>query len=112
MADCGCFGTALTLTNGQTLAKNIVLLTCAAILYKREHYLLRLISERNQWIVSLYSAAYIILLSIYSFHYLPVVDFTDFKEGTDLRNAYYLSLIHIFIHKLKTRALKFVDGVH
>lgn len=89
VADCGCFGTALTLTNGQTLAKNIVLLTCAAILYKREHYLLRLISERNQWIVSLYSAAYIILLSIYSFHYLPVVDFTDFKEGTDLRNAYY-----------------------
>ena len=64
VADCGCFGTALTLTHGQTLAKNIVLLTCAAILYKREHYLLRLISERNQWIVSLYSAAYIILLSI------------------------------------------------
>ena len=87
--DCGCFGSAFTLTNGQTLAKNIVLLAASMVVMWRHRYVLRLISERNQWITSMYSWVYIILLNLYSIHYLPVVDFTDFKVGTDLRAAYY-----------------------
>ncbi len=87
--DCGCFGAAFTLTNGQTLVKNIVLLVAATIVMWRRDYLLRLISERNQWITSMYSWVYILLLSFYSFHYLPLTDFTPFKVGTDLRKAYY-----------------------
>lgn len=89
VSDCGCFGTAFTLTNAESLLKNIVLLTCSIVLIKRKHYILRLISERNQWIVSLYSLIYVILISVYSVHYLPVIDFSDFKEGVNLRDAYY-----------------------
>lgn len=87
--DCGCFGEAITLTNGQTLAKNIVLLAMTAVLAWKSRYLLRLISERNQWITSLYSFAYIILLTIYSAHYLPPVDFTAFKKGKDIAGIYF-----------------------
>ena len=89
VTDCGCFGEALSLTNGQTLAKNILLLLAAAVCFRWRRYLLRLISERNQWITSLYSWIYIFLLGLYSLHYLPKVDFTSFKEGTDLRKAYF-----------------------
>lgn len=87
--DCGCFGDAIVLTNGETLCKNIVLWIASGILLWKKHYLLRVISERNQWITSLYSYIYIILLSLYSAHYLPILDFSAYKTGTDLRNAYF-----------------------
>lgn len=86
--DCGCFGTALTLTNGETLAKNIVLLLAAIVVATRRRYLLRLISERNQWITSFCALTYIILLNLYAIHYLPPIDFTPFSVGTDMRKAY------------------------
>lgn len=88
VTDCGCFGEAITLTNGQTLGKNVVLLLCSIVIIRRQRYLLRLISERNQWITSLYAWVYIILLSLYSLHYLPPVDFTAFREGVNMRAAY------------------------
>ena len=87
--DCGCFGDAVQLTNGETLAKNIVLLVCAVLLYFQRERLYRLVSERNQWTIALYSKIYIIILGIQSFHYLPVIDFTPYKCGLDLRAGYY-----------------------
>ena len=48
--DCGCFGDAVKLTNGQTLAKNIVLLACAVVVARWPLMMPRLISKTNQWI--------------------------------------------------------------
>ena len=87
--DCGCFGEAIILTNGQSLAKNIVLLAMTVVLAFRPRYMLRIISERNQWITSLYSFAYIILLTIFSAHYQPPIEFTAFKNGKDIATAYF-----------------------
>lgn len=89
VADCGCFGAALTLTDGQTLGKNIVLLAAALVVLKGRRYLPRLISERNQWITSLYALAYIVLLALYALHYLPPMDFTPYHRGADMRAAFY-----------------------
>jgi len=89
VADCGCFGTALALTGGETLLKNIVLLAATAVVLFGRRYMLRLISERNQWITSLYALAYIVALNLYAFHYLPPIDFSPFSIDTDIRTAYY-----------------------
>ena len=89
VSDCGCFGAALQLTNGQTLAKNIVLLAAACYLMARPGDIRRLISGRNQWVTSIWALVYIIGLSLYSLHYLPLLDFTDFKRGASLQRALF-----------------------
>ena len=88
VSDCGCFGDAIKLTNGQTLVKNIVLLACATILVWRPQKLRRIITARNSWIVSIYSWVYAISLALYSLHYLPLLDFTPYKPGANIRAAF------------------------
>lgn len=87
--DCGCFGAAFTLTNGETLAKNIVLTAASIVVLYHRRYVLRLVLERNQWITSMYAWIYIMLLNLFAIHYLPPIDFTSFEKGTDMRAAYY-----------------------
>ena len=87
VSDCGCFGEAVKLSNGQTLAKNLVLWPMSLLVMLWNRRLSRFISERNQWLVSIYAWVYIFALSLHSFHYLPAVDFTSYKVGTDLRKA-------------------------
>lgn len=87
VADCGCFGEALTLTNGETLGKNIVLLAAALYLAAFPLTLHRLISERNAWVVSIYSWVYAIALALYTLHYIPILDFTPYAKGADIRAA-------------------------
>lgn len=88
VSDCGCFGDAMKLTNGQTLVKNIVLLVCATVLVWRPQKLRRIITARNSWIVSIYSWVYAISLALYSLHYLPLLDFTPYKPGANIRAAF------------------------
>jgi len=87
--DCGCFGDALILSNGETLAKNIALLVAAIVVTAFPRCIIRLISERNQWITSIYSWIYIIGLGLVSLEYLPIFDFTAFQPATNLRAAWY-----------------------
>ena len=85
VADCGCFGDAVHLTNGQTLAKNVVLLLCASMLQFYPMPLHRVISQRNAWVVSIYSWVYAAVLCVYTLHYLPTIDFTPYRTGGNIR---------------------------
>lgn len=85
--DCGCFGDAITLTNGQTLVKNLVLLACAIALLMHRKYMVRFIGRGSEWVPTNSSFIYIIALSAYSLWFLPLVDFTGYKEGTDINTA-------------------------
>lgn len=86
--DCGCFGDAYILTNGMTLAKNVVLVALCLLCLRYRHYMKRIISERNQWLTSMFSLLYIVVLSLVSLHYLPQIDFTDYRNGTNWRDAW------------------------
>jgi len=87
VSDCGCFGEAITLTNGQTLGKNVVLLVLCIFLGYYHRLMRPVVSERNAWIVSIYSLIYAPALAIYTLHYLPVLEFTPYKIGADIRAA-------------------------
>ena len=85
--DCGCFGDALKLTNGETLLKNIVLIACAALVAWRPTDMARFISRSNQWIVRYYTVAYIVITSIYCLYTLPIFDFRPYHVGTNIKQG-------------------------
>lgn len=88
VSDCGCFGAAAKLTNGQTLLKNCFLLPASVVVALFPLYMPRVISKRSQWITDVWTALFCIGLTIYSLHFLPPVDFTAFREGADVRKAF------------------------
>ena len=85
--DCGCFGDALKLTNGETLLKNIVLIACAALVVWRPVDMARFISRSNQWIVRYYTVAYIVITSIYCLYTLPIFDFRPYHVGMNIKQG-------------------------
>ena len=85
--DCGCFGDAVHLSNGQTLLKNIVLLACAVVLVWRPLDMVRFISRTNQWIVINYTVLFIVLVSIYCLYHLPLFDFRPYHVGADIKKG-------------------------
>lgn len=87
ISDCGCFGDALTLTNGQTLAKNVVLLAAALTTTLWPLDMMRLLSRNTQWIVINYTVLFILAVSGYSLYYLPQFDFRPYHVGADIRKG-------------------------
>lgn len=87
VADCGCFGDALTLTNGETLAKNIVLLACALGLLVKRKFMVRFILPGSEGVPTNSSILYIVGLSVYSLWFLPLIDFTGYNVGTNIEEA-------------------------
>lgn len=87
VADCGCFGDALRLTNWQTFGKNALLMVAAVVAMCYYRLLTRFITERNQWLLSLYAMVFALFLGIYNIRHLPVIDFRPFRIGTDLPKA-------------------------
>lgn len=85
--DCGCFGDALKLTNGETLLKNIVLSACAALVAWRPVDMARFISRSNQWIVRYYTVAYIVITSVYCLYTLPIFDFRSYHVGMNIKQG-------------------------
>lgn len=82
--DCGCFGDALKLTNGQTLLKNLVLLACATVVAWWPLKMVRFISESNQWIVINYTILFIVISSLWSLYTLPPFDFRPYHIGASI----------------------------
>ena len=85
--DCGCFGDVLILSNGATLAKNIVLLG-AAVLVSRYYRLQKdFLGSTAKWLIAFVSLCLIIAYAVYCIVCLPVLDFRPYKVGTNLREA-------------------------
>lgn len=88
VSDCGCFGDAIILSNGETLAKNIVLLACAIFLKRYSKLQTEFVADRFKWMISVVSMIAILLFSVHCIIKLPFIDFRPFKVHTDLRANY------------------------
>lgn len=87
VSDCGCFGDAVTLTNWETFFKNVILLVAALSVFRWREEILRFITLKMEWMVSMYTIFFIFALSFYCLYNLPVLDFRPFRIGTDIQAA-------------------------
>lgn len=85
VADCGCFGDAVHLSNWQTFAKNVVLLVCAAVVLRWARVQSPRVPRTLKWVVALYSLLFVLGVALYSVQNLPVIDFRPYRVGATLR---------------------------
>lgn len=90
VADCGCFGDALKISNGATFWKNVVLLLLLILLVHHRDALYALRSQSAQVITGAALALVLIVFNIYPLLYLPTIDFRPYKVGTPISHFYDL----------------------
>lgn len=84
VADCGCFGDFLVISNGATFFKN-VLITAALIYLAVYNKCVRgLFGSYIQWLVVFICSAYMILIAFVGYNLQPLVDFRSFPIGRSL----------------------------
>jgi uncharacterized membrane protein YphA (DoxX/SURF4 family) len=82
VSDCGCFGDAVKLTNWQTFWKNIILLVPSIIIFWQRKRYKSLYACLSEWTLSGSFALLGILLSVYCYRNLPLMDFRPYSTGT------------------------------
>ena len=87
VSDCGCFGDVLILSNGATLAKNIVLLAAAVMVCRYHRWMKDFLPLSVKLFMAFMALCSIIGYAIYCIVCLPALDFRPYKVGTDLRAA-------------------------
>ena len=84
VADCGCFGDALIISNWATFWKNVILTTGIVWLIRYNISAFCLITPAFQWLAVVASGVFIVLIELIGFFEQPLLDFRDYKTGTEL----------------------------
>ena len=82
--DCGCFGDAIILSNSATVTKNVILLAMSIVLVLYNRRVAGVFQDALQWIVSVVSGFYILIISFFGYNYQPLVDFRTYPIGSSL----------------------------
>lgn len=87
VADCGCFGDAIKLTNWQTFFKNVILLILAIIVFRFRKRYKPIRQSTIAIILNILTVFVFAYLIDYSFKHLPIIDFRPYKAGINITEA-------------------------
>lgn len=87
VADCGCFGEMIIISNAATFWKNVVLSALVVLLILYNARLAATIRPNFQWIAAAGSIAYAFEIGFIGYKYQPLVDFRPYPVGTRLAAA-------------------------
>ena len=82
--DCGCFGTAIKMSNWQTFYKNLVIDVVLIPLIINNKKLENKMSGGTQFAIGCVYALAFLGFEVYNYRHLPVVDFMNWKVGKQL----------------------------
>jgi len=85
VTSCGCFGDAIPLTPWQSFGKDLVLLALILIIFVYRNQITPLIKDpTNRGLVATFTAVLSFGIGIYTFMYLPFIDFLPYKIGNNI----------------------------
>lgn len=85
--DCGCFGDALILTNWETFWKNVVIMVFTLVIFFSRNQYVPVRSTPKEWSVITGFFVAVVLLSIYCYNNLPLLDFRPYHVGNYIPDA-------------------------
>lgn len=84
VADCGCFGEALLITNWQSFYKNVVLLAAAVVAFVCHRRMLAGYTFKAYWFVATFAYVYCAGFSLRNYWHLPLIDFRPYRVGVSI----------------------------
>lgn len=84
VADCGCFGDAIILTNWQTFYKNVVLMVPTIFLFVHRKKLSSSFNRIGEWALTAGVPILFVWFSLVNYNNLPMIDFLSWKVGSDI----------------------------
>lgn len=84
VADCGCFGDFLVISNWATFIKNCLISLAVVWLLKFNSNVMGLIAPYAQWLATVGTAAYIVAVGYIGYWQQPTIDFRPYRIGTQL----------------------------
>lgn len=86
--DCGCFGTAIKMSNWQTFFKNLIILAILIpLIFNNKSLVNRRVTPLGQSIFTFIFIALFVGFEIYNVRHLPIIDFMEWKIGRDIKPA-------------------------
>ncbi len=84
VADCGCFGDAIILTNWETFFKNLIIDVFVVIIFIERKKFPKIFKARMEWAIAIAFSVLIVGLSIHALRHLPIIDFRAWKVGSQM----------------------------
>ncbi|HEY8782612.1 MAG TPA: BT_3928 family protein [Mucilaginibacter sp.] len=81
---CGCFGDAIPLTPWQSFSKDLILLLLILVLFFNRRKIQPLLTAKTGDKLLLISAVIAVGLGLYTYNFLPVIDFLPYKVGANV----------------------------
>ena len=84
--DCGCFGTAIKMSNWQTFFKNLIILAVMIpLIFNNKSLVNKRVTILGQSLFTFIFLGFFVGFEIYNVRHLPVIDFMDWKVGRDMK---------------------------
>lgn len=111
VADCGCFGDALLISNWATFGKNIAITAGLIWIVKFNLRYKGLISPAFQWMAVIASGAYLAIIGLWGYQVQPLIDFRQYKIGTSLisEDSHSEDPSFIFVYEKNGKKYEFSD---
>ena len=96
--ECGCFGTAIKMSNWQTFFKNLIILAVLIpLIFNNKSLVNKRVTILGQTLFTFLFIGLFVWFEIYNVRHLPVVDFMDWKVGRDMKPAEEVEPAEIYL---------------